>query len=146
MYRVWYQPSCTCCTCWGLICGPWYDDLFCRMSNVQLKGMCRDPWVVQQFSACLWPMTRSWIPEIESHVSLQVNGACFSLCQCLCPSLTLSLSVTIINNKKWKECVFCFRMKCSDYICWVPVVQCVKAIVPRLIFCIDDQSIAISGC
>ena len=145
MYRVWYQPSCTCCTCWGLICGPWYD-LFCRMSHVQLKGMCRDPWVVQQFSACLWPMSRSWRPGIESHISLQVNGACFSLCQCLCPSLTLSLSVTIINNKKWKECVFCFRMKCSDYICWVPVVQCIKAIVPLLIFCIDDRSIAISGC
>ena len=46
----------------------------------------------------------------------------------------------------WKECVFCFRMKCSNYICWVPVVQCVKAIVPLLIFCIDDRSIAISGC
>ena len=63
-----------------------------------------------------------------------------------CVSASVSLSVTIINNKKWKECVFCFRMKCSDYICWVPVVQCVKDIVPLLIFCIDDQSIAISGC
>ena len=27
----------------------------------------------------------------------------------------------------WKECVFCFRKKCSDYICWVSLVQCVKA-------------------
>ena len=30
-------------------------------------------------------------------------------------------------------------------ICWVPVVQCVKAIVPLLISCIDNRSIAISG-
>ena len=44
----------------------------------------------------------------------------------------------------WKECVFCFRKKYSDYICGVPVVQCVKAIVHLLIFCIDDRSIAIS--
>ena len=58
----------------------------------------RDPWVAQQFSACLWPRARSWRPGIESHVRLPVYGACFSLCLCLCPSL--SLCATIINKKK----------------------------------------------
>ena len=46
-----------------------------------------DPWVVQRFGTCLWPMSRSWWPGIESHVGLTVHGACFSLCLCLCLSL-----------------------------------------------------------
>ena len=46
-----------------------------------------DPWVVQGFGTCLWPMSQSWRPRIESHVGLTVHGACFSLCLCLCLSL-----------------------------------------------------------
>uniref|UniRef100_A0A8C0YXG8 Reverse transcriptase domain-containing protein n=1 Tax=Canis lupus familiaris TaxID=9615 RepID=A0A8C0YXG8_CANLF len=51
----------------------------------------RDPWVAQRFGACLWPRAQSWRPGIESHVRLPVHGACFSLCLCVCPSLSLSL-------------------------------------------------------
>ena len=57
-----------------------------------IKGLRRDPWVAQQFSACLWPRARSWRPGIESHVGLPVHGACFSLCLCLCLSLCVWLS------------------------------------------------------
>ena len=46
-----------------------------------------DPWVAQQFGACLWPRAWSWRPGIQSHVGLLVHGACFSLCLCLCLSL-----------------------------------------------------------
>ena len=46
-----------------------------------------DPWVVQGFGTCLWPMSRSWWPGIESHVGLTVHGSCFSICLCLCLSL-----------------------------------------------------------
>ena len=49
----------------------------------------QDPWVAQRFGACLWPRARSWRPGIESHVGLPVHGACFSLCLCLCFSLSL---------------------------------------------------------
>ena len=66
-----------------------------RPGNLYLKSP-GDPWVAQQFSACLWPRARSWRPRIESHVGLPVHGACFSLCLCLC--LSLSLCVTVINK------------------------------------------------
>lgn len=46
-----------------------------------------DPWVVQWFGTCLWPMSRSWRPGMESHVGLTVHGAYFYLCLCLCLSL-----------------------------------------------------------
>ena len=52
-----------------------------------LRFYLGDPWVAQQFSACLWPRPRSWRPGIESHIGLPVHGACFSLCLCLCLSL-----------------------------------------------------------
>ena len=55
------------------------------------KVVYRDPWVAQQFGACLWPRARSWRPGIESYIGLPVHGACFSLCLCLCLSLSLSL-------------------------------------------------------
>ena len=46
-----------------------------------------DPWVVQWFGTCLWPMSRSWRPGMESRVGLTVHGAYFYLCLCLCLSL-----------------------------------------------------------
>ena len=56
-----------------------------------------DPWVVQWFGTCLWPMSRSWRPGMESHVGLTVHGACFSLCLCLC------LSLCDYHKKKFKK-------------------------------------------
>ena len=67
------------------------------------KEYAWDPWVAQQFSACLWPRVRSWRPGIESHIGLLMHGACFSLCLCLCLSFSLSVCVTIINKIKKKE-------------------------------------------
>ena len=67
--------------------------------GMTLKVKKRDPWVVQQFSACLWPRARSWRPRIESHVGLP--GA-WSLLLPLPVSLPLSLCVTIINKFKKK--------------------------------------------
>ncbi|CAD7672605.1 unnamed protein product [Nyctereutes procyonoides] len=61
-----------------------------QTTKKKTQNLCpRDPWVVQRFSACLWPRARSWRPGIESHVGLPVHGACFSLYLCLCLSLSL---------------------------------------------------------
>ena len=57
--------------------------------SLYIKRTTGDPWVAQQFGACLWPRARSWRPRIESHVGLPVHGAWFSLCLCLCLSLSL---------------------------------------------------------
>uniref|UniRef100_A0A8C0SQ00 CSD domain-containing protein n=1 Tax=Canis lupus familiaris TaxID=9615 RepID=A0A8C0SQ00_CANLF len=62
-----------------------------------------DPWVAQRFGACLWPRARSWRPGIESHVGLPVHGACFSLCLCLYPSLSLCDYHKLKKKKKEKK-------------------------------------------
>ena len=83
-----------------------------RKLTVVSKGPSRDPWVAQQFSACLWPRARSWRPGIESHLRFPVHGACFSLWLCLC----LSLCVTIMRGKKKQKVqVMCFVM----WIYWI---------------------------
>ena len=51
------SPLCSCC-------------LFLQINKVFLKKLFADPWVVQQFSACLWPRAQSWRPGMESHVGL----------------------------------------------------------------------------
>ena len=53
-----------------------------------------DPWVAQQFGACLHPRVGSWSPRIESHIRLSA----WSL---LCPlpvSLPLFLSASLMNK------------------------------------------------
>ena len=49
-----------------------------------------DPWVAQQFGACLWPRAQSWRPGIESHVGLPA----WSLLLPLPVSLPLSVCVS----------------------------------------------------
>ena len=48
-----------------------------------------DPWVAQQFGACLWPRARPWSPGIESRVGLLA----WSLLLPVAVSLPLSLSI-----------------------------------------------------
>ena len=50
-----------------------------------------DSWVMQRFSAYLWPRARSWRPGIESYVGLPVR----SLLLPLPVSLPLSLSLCV---------------------------------------------------
>ena len=79
--------------CLHLLVWVWVVLLLCWSGlGPENKKIGRDPWVVQRFSACLWPREQSWRPRIESHVGLPVHGACFSLCLCLCLSLSLSVS------------------------------------------------------
>ena len=67
--------------------GEQVQPLWKTLWRVLEKLKIGDPWVAQRFDTCLWPMSRSWRPGIESHVGLTVHGACFSLCLCLCLSL-----------------------------------------------------------
>ena len=63
-----------------------------RNKLVVLITLRRDPWVAQQFGACLWPGARSSRPGIESHVGIPVHGAC-SPFACVSAPLSLSLCV-----------------------------------------------------
>ena len=86
--------------CWGYReeGAPLHDWWACEQVQPLWKTLWRvleklkigDPWVAQRFDTCLWPMSRSWRPGIESHVRLTVLGACFSLCLSLPLSLWLS--------------------------------------------------------
>ena len=62
------------------MCAHWlaWSEGFMCVCVLKVLGN-RDPWVAQQFSACLWPRAQSWRPGIESHIGLPVHGACFSL-------------------------------------------------------------------
>ena len=80
-----------------------YKILWTITSEHLFKIFSRDPWVAQQFGACLWPRARSWRPGIKSHIGLPVHGACFSLCLCLCLSLSLSVWLSWINKFKKKK-------------------------------------------
>ena len=42
-----------------------------------------DPWVAQQFSACLWHRAWSWSPGIESHIGFPAWSLLLLLCLCL---------------------------------------------------------------
>ncbi|CAD7690724.1 unnamed protein product [Nyctereutes procyonoides] len=72
-----------------------------KMALVQKKDQITqkgDPWVAQQFSACLWPRARSWSPGIESHIRLLAWSLLLPPPVSLPLSLSLSLSVSIINQ------------------------------------------------
>ena len=92
---------------WGtLFCAWYFAEFFANAShfiiattllsspfkNWSQKTFWRDPWVVQRFSACLWPRAQSWRPGIESHVRLPAGSLLLPL------PVSLPLSVSLINK------------------------------------------------
>ena len=100
---------------WGAWCGSWSQDPRIAtwaegrcltieppgalMIVLWLKWKCGDPWVAQQFSACLWPRVWSWSPGIESHIGLPAWSLLLPLPVPILLSLSLSLCLSWIN--KW---------------------------------------------
>ena len=63
------------------------------LQRTYLRIVSWDPWVAQQFSACLWPRARSWSPGIESRVGLPAWSLLLPL-----PVLPFSLSLYVYHE------------------------------------------------
>ena len=92
----------------------------------QIEMALRDPWVAQQFSACLWPRARSWRPGIESHLRFPVHGACFSLLSH--PSCNQSLHILPISSQPcFLELLirfYCICLQNFGFICSPKWIHC----------------------